>query len=132
MKLSHQHEQASNEASVLMLYGEQFQYLQQQFSRQLYWQLADKQRFLDPALALLWAEPPAITLTPQQITELKLFQAGLRPFDLIETQLLCWFNLNYAKVEHQTALLLVQRLWQKLFMPKAKQNLPELCKLLHL
>ncbi len=132
VKLSHQHEQASNEASVLMLYGEQFQYLQQQFSRQLYWQLADKQRFLDPALALLWAEPPAITLTPQQITELKLFQAGLRPFDLIETHLLCWFNLNYAKVEHQTALLLVQRLWQKLFMPKAKQNLPELCKLLHL
>lgn len=132
VKLSHQHEQASNEASVLMLHGEQFQYLQQQFSRQLYWQLADKQRFLDPALALLWAEPPAITLTPQQITELKLFQAGLRPFDLIETQLLCWFNLNYAKVEHQTALLLVQRLWQKLFMPKAKQNLPELCQLLHL
>ncbi len=132
VKLSHQHEQASNEASVLMLYGEQFQYLQQQFSRQLYWQLADKQRFLDPALALLWAEPPAITLTPQQITELKLFQAGLRPFDLIETQLLCWFNLNYAKVENQTALLLVQRLWQKLFMPKAKQNLPELCQLLHL
>jgi len=79
VKLSHQHEQASNEASVLMLHGEQFQYLQQQFSRQLYWQLADKQRFLDPALALLWAEPPAITLTPQQITELKLFQAGLRP-----------------------------------------------------
>ncbi len=132
VKLSHQHEQASNEASVLMLHGEQFQYLQQQFSRQLYWQLADKQRFLDPALALLWVEPPAITLTPQQITELKLFQAGLRPFDLIETQLLCWFNLNYAKVEHQTALLLVQRLWQKLFMPKAKQNLPELCQLLHL
>lgn len=132
VKLSHQHEQASNEASVLMLHGEQFQYLQQQFSRQLYWQLADKQRFLDPALALLWAEPPAITLTPQQITELKLFQAGLRPFDLIETQLLCWFNLNYAKVENQTALLLVQRLWQKLFMPKAKQNLPELCQLLHL
>jgi len=28
VKLSHQHEQASNEASVLMLHGEQFQYLQ--------------------------------------------------------------------------------------------------------
>lgn len=137
VKLSQHNEQASNEASVLMLYGEQFRSLQQQFSRQLYWQLADKQRSLDPALALLWAEPPAIELTPQQNTELQLFQADLRPFELIETQLLCWFNLNHAKVEHQTALLLVQRLWQKhewqqISEPAAKQTLPELCKLLHL
>jgi tRNA(Met) cytidine acetyltransferase len=137
VKLSHQHEQASNEASVLMLYGEQFRALQQHFSRQLYWQLADKQRSLDPALALLWAEPPAIELTPQQNTELQLFQSELRPFELIETHLLCWFNLFYTKVEHQTAQLLVQRLWQKhewqqISEPAAKQKLPELCKLLHL
>jgi tRNA(Met) cytidine acetyltransferase len=133
VKLSHQNEQASNEASVLMLYGEQFRPLQQQFSRQLYWQLADKQRSLDPALALLWAEPPSIEITPQQSTELELFQAGLRPYELIETHLLCWFNLFYAKVEHQTALLLVQRLWQKqdwqqISLPSAKQKLPDLCK----
>ncbi|MDR7122484.1 GNAT family N-acetyltransferase [Rheinheimera soli] len=133
VKLSHQNEQASNEASVLMLYGEQFRPLQQQFSRQLYWQLADKQRALDPALALLWAEPPSIEITPQQNTELELFQAGLRPYELIETHLLCWLNLNYAKVDHQTALLLVQRLWQKqdwqqISLPSAKQKLPELCK----
>ena len=137
VKLSHQNEQASNEASVLMLYGEQFRALQQQFSRQLYWQLADKQRTLDPALALLWAQPPSIELTPQQSTELQLFQSELRPFELIETHLLCWFNLYYAKVEHQTALLLVQRLWQKhewqqISEPQAKQKLSELCKLLHL
>ncbi|WP_233081916.1 GNAT family N-acetyltransferase [Rheinheimera soli] len=136
VKLSHHNEQASNEASVLMLYGEQFKALQQQFSRQLYWQLADRQRTLDPALALLWAEPPSIEITPQQSTELELFQAGLRPYELIETHLLCWFNLFYAKVEHQTALLLVQRLWQKqdwqqISEPAAKQKLPELCKLLH-
>lgn len=137
VKLSHQNEQASNEASVLMLYGEQFRALQQQFSRQLYWQLADKQRSLDPALALLWAQPPSIEITPQQSTELQLFQAELRPFELIETHLLCWFNLYYAKVEHQTALLLIQRLWQKhewqqISEPAAKQKLPELCKLLPL
>ncbi|MBU0913494.1 MAG: GNAT family N-acetyltransferase [Gammaproteobacteria bacterium] len=136
VKLSHHNEQASNEASVLMLYGKQFRALQQQFSRQLYWQLADKQRTLDPALALLWAEPPSIELTPQQVTELQLFQAELRPFELIETHLLCWFNLYYAKVEHETALMLVQRLWQKhewqqISEPAAKQKLPELCKLLH-
>jgi tRNA(Met) cytidine acetyltransferase len=135
VKISHQNEQASNEVSVLMLYGEQFRALQQQFSRQLYWQLADKQRSLDPALALLWAEPPAIELTPQQVTELQLFQAGLRPYELIETHLLCWFNLNYAKVEHQTALLLAQRLWQKcewqqLSLFLAKQELQQRCKLL--
>jgi tRNA(Met) cytidine acetyltransferase len=137
IKLSHQNEQASNEASVLMLYGKQFRALQQQFSRQLYWQLADKQRTLDPALALLWAEPPSIELTPQQVTQLQLFQAELRPFELIETHLLCWFNLFYAKVEHETALMLVQRLWQKhewqqMPVSAAKQKLPELCKLLHL
>ena len=137
VKLSHQHEQASNETSVLMLYGEQFRALQQQFSRQLYWQLADKQRFLDPALALLWAEPPQMELTAQQNTELQLFKAELRPYDLIETQLLCWFNLNHAKVEHQTAMLLVKRLWQKqdwqqMPVPAAKQKLPQLCKLLNL
>jgi len=137
VKLSHHPEQASNEASVLMLYGEQFRSLQQQFSRQLYWQLADKQRSLDPALALLWVEPPSIELTPQQVAELQLFQAVLRPFDLIESHLLCWFNLNHTKVEHQTALLLVQRLWQKhdwlqISEPTAKQKLPELCKLLPL
>ncbi|HJS15784.1 MAG TPA: GNAT family N-acetyltransferase [Rheinheimera sp.] len=137
VKLSHQNEQASNEASVLMLYGEQFRALQQQFSRQLYWQLADKQRSLDPALALLWAQPPSIEITPQQSTELQLFQSELRPFELIETHLLCWFNLYYAKVEHPVALLLVQRLWQKhdwqqIPVSAAKQKLPELCKLLHL
>jgi tRNA(Met) cytidine acetyltransferase len=137
VKLSHHNEQASNEASVLMLYGEQFRALQQQFSRQLYWQLADKQRTLDPALALLWAEPPSVELTPQQVTELQLFQAELRPFELIETHLLCWFNLHYAKVNHQTALLLVQRLWQKqdwqqLRVKNAKQKLPDLCKQLTL
>ncbi|MBY0417256.1 MAG: GNAT family N-acetyltransferase, partial [Pararheinheimera sp.] len=137
VKLSHQNEQASNEASVLVLYGEQFRALQQHFSRQLYWQLADKQYTLDPALALLWAEPPSIEITPQQNAELQLFQANLRPYELIETHLLCWFNLNYAKVDHQTALLLVQKLWQKhgwlqISKPAAKQKLPELCKLLHL
>ena len=133
VKLSHQNEQASNEASVLMLYGEQFKPLRQLFSGQLYWQLADKQRSLAPALALLWAEPPSITLTPQQATELQLFQTGLRPYELIETSLLCWFNLHYAKVDHQTALLLVQRLWQKrewqqLAVKNAKQKLPDLSK----
>ena len=136
VKLSHHNEQASNEASVLMLYGEQSRSLQQHFSRQLYWQLADKQRSLDPALALLWAEPPSIKLTLQQNTELQLFQAELRPFELIESHLLCWFNLFYTKVDHQTALMLVQRLWQKhewpqISEPAAKQKLPELCKLLH-
>lgn len=137
VKLSHHNEQASNEASVLMLYGEQFKPLRQQFSRQLYWQLADKQRTLDPALALLWVEPPSIEITPEQSTELELFQAGLRPYELIETHLLCWFNLFYAKVEHQTAVMLVQRLWQKqewqqISAPQAKQKLPEFCKLLQL
>jgi len=137
VKLSHQNEQASNEASVLMLYGEQFKPLRQLFSRQIYWQLADKQCSLDPALALLWAEPPSIKLTPQQATELQLFQAGLRPYELIETHLLCWFNLHYAKVDHQTALLLVQRLWQKqdwlqLPVKNAKQKLPDLSKQLTL
>lgn len=137
VKLSHHNEQASNEASVLMLYGQQFRALQQQFSRQLYWQLADKQRTLDPALALLWVEPPALEITPLQITELRLFRADLRPFDLIETHLLCWFNLNYAKVEPQTAQFLVQRLWQKLdwqqiALPQAKQKLAQLCKQLDL
>ncbi|RVT42578.1 tRNA(Met) cytidine acetyltransferase [Rheinheimera sediminis] len=135
VKLSHQNEQASNEASVLMLYGDQFKPLQQQFSKQLYWQLADKQGALDPALALLWAQPPSTTLTAEQKTELELFQAGLRPFDLIETHLLCWFNLFSDKVEYPTALLLVQRLWQKqhwqqIGLTLAKQKLPELCKLL--
>ncbi len=137
VKLSQQHEQASNEASVLMLYDGQFKPLQQQFSRQLYWQLADKQRGLDPALALLWAEPPSIDISAQQVAELQLFQAGLRPFDLIETHLLCWFNLNYAKVEPQTAQFLVQRLWQKqdwqqISLSEAKQKLPQLCKQLDL
>jgi tRNA(Met) cytidine acetyltransferase len=137
VKLSHHTDQASNEASVLMLHGEQFRALQQQFSRQLYWQLADKQRSLDAALALLWAEPPAIELTAQQKSELQLFQAGLRPYELIETQLLCWFNLHYAEVEQQTALLLVQRLWQKcawhqISLPLAKQELPQRCKKLSL
>lgn len=137
VKLSQHHDQASNEVSVLMLHGEQFKPLQQLFSRQLYWQLADKHRALDPALALLWAEPPATELTVQQSTELQLFQTGLRPFDLVETHLLCWFNLNYAKVQHQTALLLVQRLWQKqpwqqIGESAAKQRLTELCKQLYL
>lgn len=137
VKLSQQQEQASNEPSVLMLYGEQFKPLQQLFSRQLYWQLADKQRTLDPMLALAWAEAPAIALLPQQIAELKLFQAGLRPFDLIQTHLLCWFNLYHTTVASETALLLVQRLWQKhewtqLSVPDAKQALSELCKHLNL
>ncbi|MCT6698221.1 GNAT family N-acetyltransferase [Rheinheimera sp. 4Y26] len=119
VKLSQQTEQASSEASILMLKAVQpkwqasIQALQQQFSQQLYWQLADSQRQLCPALAVKLAIPPAIPLPATAHEQLQLFSAGHRPYELVEVWLLHWFNLNYQHLPAATAAIFVKKLWQK-------------------
>lgn len=119
VKLSQQAEQASSEASVLMLKALQPQWqatvqlLQQQFSQQLYWQLADSQRQLCPALALQLVIPPAIPLPATALEQLALFSAGHRPYELVEVWLLHWFNLYYQHLPTEITAIFVKKLWQK-------------------
>lgn len=119
VKLSQQADQASSEASILMLKAVQpewlatVQLLQQQFSQQLYWQLADSQRQLCPTLAIQLATPPEITLPTTALEQLQLFSAGHRPYELVEVWLLHWFNLYYQQVPAEATTIFVKKLWQK-------------------
>jgi len=127
LKLSSQAGQASGEPSVLLvksLHSEVLPVvleLSQRFSRQLYLQLADSQRRLNPALALQLCQPPA-ELADQDIEvrassraqqQLALFAAGKRPYELVECSLLAWFNQHALSLPSELSTILVQKLWQK-------------------
>ncbi len=129
LKLSQHAEQASGEPSMLLLKacqpafsGAVFQ-LQQQFATTLYWQLADSQRRLSPTLALMLCQPPKMTpATDTHIrSPLHLFADGHRPYELVDTLLLDWFNQHASHLSPAIAHVLVQKLWQK-------QSWSELCK----
>jgi tRNA(Met) cytidine acetyltransferase len=128
VKLSAQAEQASGEPSVLVLKSCNASqqpivaHLQQQFAAQLYWQLADSQRRLNPALALLLCQPTVVaaaglptdvSTNASALPQLALFAAGKRPYELVELLLLDWFAQHAGRLPHDIAILLVQKLWQK-------------------
>lgn len=119
VKLSQQAEQASSEPSILLLLPLQpelhamVQQLQQQFSQQLYWQLADSQRQLCPTLALQLTTAPATVLTEAARQQLWLFSCGQRPYELVEVWLLHWFHTYYQQLPEDVATILLKKLWQK-------------------
>ncbi|MBU2427501.1 MAG: GNAT family N-acetyltransferase [Gammaproteobacteria bacterium] len=119
VKLSQQPEQASGEASILLLkacqpeFGAQTTLLQQQFATTLYGQLADGQRWLKPQLALMLCQPPTSTSESHSDSQLALFACGQRPYELVDGLLLAWFNRHADQPPQHIAYLLVQKLWQK-------------------
>lgn len=119
VKLSAQAEQASGEPSVLVLKNcdpslqNVVAQLHQQFATQLYLQLADSQRHLNPLLALRLCQPPAITAPASAQQQLALFATGKRPYELVELLLVDWFNQHAQHVPVEIVPLLVQKLWQK-------------------
>ncbi len=124
VKLSQQAEQASGEPSILVLKScdssqqKAVEQLHQQFATQLYWQLADSQRLLNPQLALQLCQPPislhsSTASHTSALQQLELFAAGKRPFELVELFLLDWFNQHAQSLPHDVATILVQKLWQK-------------------
>lgn len=119
VKLSNQAEQASGEPSVLLikacdsaLAATQVQ-LHQQFCANLYLQLADSQRHLNPQLALQLCQPPVTTVDANMKQQLALFAASKRPYELVELILLNWFNQCAHDLPSDITPLLVQKLWQK-------------------
>ncbi|RVU42101.1 tRNA(Met) cytidine acetyltransferase [Rheinheimera riviphila] len=119
VKLSAQAEQASGEPSVLMIkacdntLAPTIVQLHQQFAANLYLQLADSQRQLNPRLALQLCQPPATTVDALAKHQLALFVAGQRPYELVELLLLNWFNQCAHRLPVDETRLLVQKLWQK-------------------
>jgi tRNA(Met) cytidine acetyltransferase len=149
VKLSAQSEQTSGEPSLLMLkscsteHEQTVALLQQQFATDLYWQLADSQRHLQPLLALQLCQPPhrlhsgpldplpdkfqdtlaatsavtpaatSLRLSESHRQQLQLFAHGKRPYELVELILLDWFEQYRHQVPTDIAQLLVQKLWQK-------------------
>jgi len=131
VKLSAQADQSSGEPSMLVVkschpqHQHNIDLLQQQFASDLYWQLADSQQQLDPALALLLCQPPTqmmssifvdpdrSQLSAQSSRHLQLFVQGQRPYELVELILMDWFQLHRHQLPSKIAQLLVQKLWQK-------------------
>jgi len=101
--------------------------LQHQFATDLYWQLADSHRHLQPLLALQLCQPERrmtalqrdtsvcskSPLTETQRQQLQLFAHGQRPYELVELILLDWFEQYRHHLPPDIAQLLVQKLWQK-------------------
>ena len=119
VKLSSQAEQASGEPSVLMVkacdsaLAPTMAQLHQQFAANLYLQLPDSQRQLNPVLAFALCQPPLTTIDAQAKQQLALFAAGKRPYELVELLLLNWFNQCAQRLPPNETPLLVQKLWQK-------------------
>lgn len=119
VKLSQQAEQASGEPSVLMIkacdstLAPTMVQLHQQFADNLYLQLADSQRHLNPRLALQLCQPPVTTIDAPAKQQLVLFAAGKRPYELVELLVLAWFNQHAHSLPIDLTPLLVQKLWQK-------------------
>lgn len=133
VKLSQRPDQASGAPSVLLLKSCQSRWqpavaaLQQWFCSQLSLQLADSQRELNPRLVLQLCQPitrllrstvePPITqrppLQPNHQQQLLLFSQGQRPYELVDTLLVDWFDREFAQIAPDLAVLLVRKLWQK-------------------
>ena len=111
-------DQASGEHSLLMLqqhdkYQASIQQLETCFRRQLYDQIPAFYPELAPALLRQLVTPPQQRLNQIDYQALILFADQQRPFELIYSQLLHWFNQHLQNVPAADAELCIALLWQK-------------------
>lgn len=111
-------DQASGEHSLLMLKPSDkqqstIQQLESSFRRQLYHQIPALYPELSPALLQQLVTPPEQALSQLDYQALILFADQQRPFELVYTQLLHWFNQHVQDVSAADAEICIALLWQK-------------------
>jgi tRNA(Met) cytidine acetyltransferase len=118
VRLSHFADNASSEPSILMLQPlnttiEPAQLLQQQLGCELYQTLIEYPENLSFTVIKRLIITPTRDLTEAEQQQLQLFAIGQRPYQLVASLLLVWFNHHYMRVEPAAADVLAARLWQK-------------------
>ncbi|MEE2003205.1 GNAT family N-acetyltransferase [Alkalimonas sp. MEB108] len=111
-------DQASGEHSLLMLqqstkHQSTIRQLESCFRRQLYDQVPALYPQLCPELLRQLVTPPQQALSQLDYQALILFADQQRPFELVYTQLLHWFNQHLQDVSAADAELCIALLWQK-------------------
>ena len=118
IRLGQQLDKASAEPSVLVckaLQGDTatVSRLAEHFSQQLYLELSEYPSDLQPALLLQLVKPPQRILSPAEQQQLSLFALGQRPYELVATLLVYWFNEHRLLLDPLAAAVFIARCWQK-------------------
>jgi tRNA(Met) cytidine acetyltransferase len=118
IRLGHQLDKASAEPSLLVcknLQGaaETINALSLAFSQQLYLEVTEYPSNLEPALLLALIKPSQRLLNSDEQDQLNLFANGQRPYELVATLLVYWFNQYRLRLDPQTAAMFIARCWQK-------------------
>ncbi|SEA83899.1 GNAT family N-acetyltransferase [Alkalimonas amylolytica] len=111
-------DQASGEHSLLMLqqsdkHHSRLQQLESSFRHQLYDQIPAFYPELSPALLKQLVTPPQQALSQLDYQALILFADQQRPFELVYSQLLLWFNQHVQDVPAADAEFCIALFWQK-------------------
>lgn len=118
VRLGHQQDKASTEPSLLVMKsvtGDELTLdaLAQNFSEHLYSELTEYPTNLDPMLLLQLIAPPQFELSASEISQLTLFAAQQRPYELVVTPLLKWFNQHRLALDPADAVVFIAKLWQR-------------------
>jgi tRNA(Met) cytidine acetyltransferase len=122
VRLGQQLDKASAEPSVLVckaLQGDTatVSRLAEHFSQQLYLELSEYPSDLQPALLLQLVKPPQRILSPAEQQQLSLFANGQRPYELVATLLVYWFNQYRLQLDPLATAVFIARCWQKQSWP---------------
>ncbi len=118
IRLSHFADNASSEPSLLMIQPllankDIAEMLSDAFGEQLYHCLPEYPATLDFKVLRKLIKPAGRAMSETEMTQLQLFTAGQRPYELVAGVLLNWFNLNFQRTDVASASVLAARLWQK-------------------
>ena len=118
IRLGQQLDKASAEPSVLVfkaLQGDadRVRNLSQHFTQQLYLEVCEFPSDLQPALLLKLIKPPQRILSPAELQQLSLFANGQRPYELVATLLVYWFNQYRIQLDPLATAVFIARCWQK-------------------
>lgn len=118
IRLGQQLDKASAEPSVLVFKNLQgdvdtVSRLAEHFSQQLYLELTEYPTALEPALLLRLVKPPQRNLSLFELQQLSLFANGQRPYELVATLLVYWFNQYRLELDPLATAVFIARCWQK-------------------
>lgn len=118
IRLGQQLDKASAEPSVLVCKalqgdGDRVSRLSQHFSQQLYLEICEYPSDLEPALLLTLIRPSQRMLSPAELQQLSLFALGQRPYELVATLLVYWFNQYRIQLDPLATAVFIARCWQK-------------------
>ena len=119
IRLGMQLDKASAEPSLVMLKAlsaenvSKVQQLKLEFASRLYQELPDYPSNIASDLLLQLIQPTQHAMTPLTLTNLQLFSADQRPFELVISELLQWFNQYAVVLSKLQQQVFIAKLWQK-------------------